>query len=66
LLADVNITLEVLLVTGLTVGMTLARRGHIEAHRTNQTTWVTVNAVLVAHGRIDTGVQARALPRLSP
>ncbi len=48
MLADVNITLEVLLVTGLTVGMTLARRGHIEAHRTNQTTWVMVNAVLVA------------------
>ena len=48
LLADVNITLEILLVTGLTVGMTLARRGRIEAHRANQTTWVMVNAALVA------------------
>lgn len=48
LLADVNITLEVLLVLGLTVGMALARRGSIEAHRVNQTAWVMVNAVLVA------------------
>ncbi len=46
--ADVNLTLELLLVAGLTVGMALARRGHIEAHRINQTTWVMVNAVLVA------------------
>ncbi len=46
-LADVNITLELLLVAGLTVGMMLARRGNIEAHRVNQTAWVLVNAVLV-------------------
>ena len=36
LLADVNLTLEILLVVGLTVGMMLARRGTIEAHRVNQ------------------------------
>jgi lipid-A-disaccharide synthase-like uncharacterized protein len=48
MLADVNIALEVLLVIGLTFGMGLARRGRIESHRTNQTLWVSVNAVLVA------------------
>lgn len=45
--ADLNIVLEVLLVLGLTVGMTLARRGRIEAHRVNQTAWVMVNTALV-------------------
>lgn len=48
LVADVNLTLEVLLVLGLTVGMALARRGRIEAHRINQTVWVLVNSALVA------------------
>jgi hypothetical protein len=48
LLADVNLSLELLLVAGLTFGMLLARRGNIEAHRVNQTAWVLVNAVLVA------------------
>jgi uncharacterized membrane protein YozB (DUF420 family) len=47
LLSDLNLTLEVLLVLGLTFGMVLARRGRIEAHRFNQTTWVLVNAALV-------------------
>lgn len=46
--ADVNITLELLLVAGLTFGMVLARRGSIDAHRVNQTMWVLVNAALVA------------------
>ena len=46
--ADINITLELLLVAGLTFGMGLARRGNIDAHRVNQTMWVLVNAVLVA------------------
>jgi len=46
--ADINITLELLLVAGLTFGMVLARRGSIDAHRVNQTMWVLVNAVLVA------------------
>ncbi|MGH8799423.1 MAG: hypothetical protein ACREX7_04200 [Casimicrobiaceae bacterium] len=48
LLADINISLEILLVAGLTFGMVLARRGNIEAHRVNQTAWVLVNTVLVA------------------
>ena len=47
MLADVNVAFEVLLVIGLTFGMGLARRGRIEAHRTNQTIWVSVNAALV-------------------
>ena len=48
MLADINIILEVVLVVGLTFGMMLARSGRIEAHRTNQTIWVSVNAALVA------------------
>jgi hypothetical protein len=47
LLSDINLTLEILLVLGLTFGMTLARGGRIEAHRFNQTVWVLVNAALV-------------------
>jgi hypothetical protein len=47
LLSDLNLTLEVLLVLGLTFGMALARSGRIEAHRLNQTSWVLVNAALV-------------------
>jgi hypothetical protein len=46
--AEVNLVLEALLVLGLTFGFYLARSGNIEAHRINQTTWVLVNAVLVA------------------
>jgi hypothetical protein len=46
--ADVNLVLEVVLVLGLTFGFYLARSGNIAAHRVNQTTWVLVNAVLVA------------------
>jgi len=48
LLADLNIVFEIVLVLGLTVGMLLARRGRIEAHRRNQTAWVLVNLVFVA------------------
>ncbi len=48
LLADINLTLEILLVLGLTFGFFLARAGKIEAHRVNQTIWVLVNAALVA------------------
>jgi hypothetical protein len=47
MLADINVALEVLLVIGLTFGMGLARKGRIEAHRINQTIWVSVNAALV-------------------
>ena len=46
-IADVNVVFEVLLVLGLTFGMRLARAGHIEAHRRNQTIWVLANAALV-------------------
>ena len=48
LIADVNLVLEVLLVLGLTFGFYLARSGNIDAHRVNQTTWMLVNAALVA------------------
>jgi uncharacterized membrane protein YozB (DUF420 family) len=47
LLGDLNLILEVLLVLGLTAGMILARRGRIEAHRVNQTSWALVNVALV-------------------
>ena len=48
LIADINLVLECLLVLGLTFGFYLARKGRIEAHRVNQTAWVSVNAALVA------------------
>ena len=48
LIPDLNLTLELLLVAGLTFGYWLAKRGNIAAHRYNQTIWVLVNAVLVA------------------
>jgi hypothetical protein len=48
LIADVNLSLEILLVLGLTFGFYLARTGNIEAHRVNQTSWVLINAALVA------------------
>ena len=48
LISDLNLTLEVLLVAGLTFGSWLAKRGNVAAHRYNQTTWVLLNAVLVA------------------
>ena len=48
LIPDMNLTLEILLVAGLTFGAWLARRGNIAAHRRNQTVWVILNSVLVA------------------
>ena len=48
LAADINLTLEIALVLGLTAGMLLARSGRIETHRVNQTFWGLVNAALVA------------------
>ena len=48
LIPDLNLTLEILLVAGLTFGYWLAKRGNIAAHRYNQTVWVLVNTVLVA------------------
>jgi len=47
LASDLNLTLEILLVLGLTAGFAFARSGRIEAHRVNQTVWVLVNAALV-------------------
>ncbi len=47
LLADINFSLEILLLIGLTVGYGLARRGNIRAHQYNQTAWVLFNIVLV-------------------
>jgi len=48
LIPDLNLTLELLLVTGLTFGAWFARRGNVAAHRYNQTVWVLLNSVLVA------------------
>ncbi len=47
LLADINFSLEIVLLLGLTFGFMLARRGSISAHQYNQTAWVLFNIVLV-------------------
>ena len=48
LIADANLVLEVFLVAGITYGFLLARRGRIDAHQVNQTTWVVINLGLIA------------------
>ena len=48
LIADANLVLEVFLVAGITYGFLLARRGNIDAHQVNQTTWVLLNLGLIA------------------
>jgi hypothetical protein len=48
LIADANLILEIFLVAGLSYGFVLARRGNIDAHQVNQTTWVIVNIGLIA------------------
>ena len=48
LIADANLVLEVFLVAGITYGFLLARRGRIDAHQVNQTTWVVLNLGLIA------------------
>ena len=48
LIADANLILEIILVAGITYGFLLARRGNIEAHQVNQTTWVILNIGLIA------------------
>jgi len=48
LIADANLILEVVLVAGLSYGFVLARRGNIDAHQINQTTWVALNIGLIA------------------
>jgi hypothetical protein len=64
LAADVNLTLEIALVVGLSAGMLFARAGRIETHRVNQTIWALVNAALVACVMIPSLTQAK-LARLS-
>src|SRR5258705_10991140 len=48
LIADANLILEVFLVAGITYGFLLARRGNIDAHQVNQTTWVVLDLGLIA------------------
>ena len=48
LIADANLILEIFLVAGITYGFLLARRGNIDAHQLNQTTWVVLNIGLIA------------------
>jgi hypothetical protein len=48
LIADANLILEIVLVAGVTYGFVLARRGNIDAHQINQTTWVALNIGLIA------------------
>jgi hypothetical protein len=47
LIADANLILEIILVAGVTYGFVLARRGNVEAHGINQTTWVVLNVGLI-------------------
>jgi len=47
LIADANLILEVFLVAGISYGFLLARRGNIDAHQINQTTWVVLNIGLI-------------------
>jgi hypothetical protein len=48
LIADANLILEIFLVAGISYGFLLARRGRIDAHQINQTTWVALNIGLIA------------------
>jgi hypothetical protein len=48
LIADANLVLEIFLVAGVSYGFALARRGNIDAHQINQTTWVVLNLGLIA------------------
>jgi len=48
LIADANLILELFLVAGVSYGFVLARRGNIDAHQVNQTTWVVLNLGLIA------------------
>ena len=47
LIADANLILEIFIVAGVTYGFVLARRGNIDAHQVNQTTWVVLNIGLI-------------------
>ena len=46
LFSDLNLIAQMVLLIGLSLGMVLARRGHITAHQYNQTAWVLFNIVL--------------------
>ena len=46
LFSDLNLIAQIVLLSGLSLGMVLARRGHITAHQYNQTAWVSINIVL--------------------
>ena len=46
LFSDLNLIAQVVLLIGLSLGMVLARRGHLTAHQYNQTGWVLFNIVL--------------------
>ncbi len=46
LFADLNLIAQIVLLTGLSLGMVMARRGNITAHQYNQTAWVLFNIVL--------------------
>lgn len=46
LFSDLNLIAQLVMLLGLSVGMVLARRGHITAHQYNQTGWVLFNIVL--------------------
>ena len=46
LFSDLNLIAQMVLLIGLSVGMILARRGHITTHQYNQTGWVLLNIVL--------------------
>src|SRR5260370_8780454 len=62
LIADANLILEIFLVTGITYGFLLARRGNIDAHQINQTTWVILNIgliVLIMAGSMHDGRDAK-------
>src|SRR5436309_13652228 len=48
LIADANLILEIFLVARISYGFLLARRGNIDAHQSNQTTWVILNIGLIA------------------
>src|SRR3977135_2033842 len=48
LIADANLILELFLVAGVSYGFVLARRGNIDAHQVNQTSWFSLNLGLIA------------------
>src|SRR2546428_1824454 len=72
LIADANLILEIFLVAGISYGFLLARRGNIDAHQINQTTWVILNIGLIAlvmagaTGELKNGKGAAPAPQRHP